>query len=247
MAVIVPAANEERRIGRCLSSIRAARQHLYRQGTNTQVRIVVVLDDCQDATAQIAARFCDVQSLTIAAQNVGAARRAGTVVAMAGAGPAHRVWLANTDADCEVPANWLTSMVAEARLGAHLVLGTVTPGPGLAPAIRAEWARRHRLRDGHPHVHGANFGIRGDTYLSVGGWRPLVTGEDEDLAERAALAPQVRVSRSASAPVMTSVRRNGRAPRGFSSYLRGLDAVDVAAVPTGAGGSSGPSGARALS
>ena len=138
-------------------------------------------------------------------------------------------------------------MVAEARLGVHLVLGTVTPGPGLAPAVRAEWARRHRFRDGHPHVHGANFGIRGDTYLSLGGWQPLLTGEDVDLAGRAVLAQHVRVSRSALAPVVTSVRRNGRAPRGFSSYLRGLDIAGAGAVPAGPAASLGPSGARALS
>jgi glycosyltransferase involved in cell wall biosynthesis len=248
VAVIIPAANEERRIGRCLSAIRAAREHLYRIDPNTQVRIVVVLDDCHDGTAQIAARFPGVRPLAIAARSVGAARRAGTTTAMAGAGIAHRVWLANTDADCEVPANWLTSMVAQARLGAHLVLGTVTPGPGLAPAVRAEWASRHRLRDGHPHVHGANFGIRGDAYLSLGGWRALVTGEDIDLAGRAALAQHVRVFRSASAPVVTSVRRNGRAPRGFSSYLRGLDiagAVPVLAEPAGSAGSMCPGGGGA--
>jgi glycosyltransferase involved in cell wall biosynthesis len=247
VAVIVPAANEELLIGRCLSSIRAAREHLYRHDAHPQVRIVVVLDDCHDATAKIVGQFRGVWSLTIAARSVGAARRAGTFAAMAGAGPAHRLWLANTDADCEVAPDWLTSMVAGARAGAHLVLGTVTPGPGLAPAVQAEWARRHRFGDGHPHVHGANFGIRADTYLSLGGWKPLVTGEDTDLAGRAALAPQVRVSRSASIPVVTSVRRNGRAPRGFSSYLRGLDASGAAHPSAGPADSLGPSVARAPS
>jgi glycosyltransferase involved in cell wall biosynthesis len=228
VAVIVPAANEERLIGRCLSSIRAARERLHRDFTTIRVRTVVVLDGCQDTTAQIVAGSGDVQSLTIAAGRVGAARRAGARAALAGADPASRLWLANTDADCEVPENWLTSMVTEARVGAHVVLGTVTPGLGLAQAARAEWARRHHLRDGHPHVHGANLGIRGDTYLALGGWQPLASGEDADLARRAALAQHVRVSRIASIPVVTSVRRVGRAPRGFSSYLRGLDAVSAA-------------------
>jgi hypothetical protein len=81
-------------------------------------------------------------------------------------------------------------------------------------------------------VHGANLGIRGDAYLALGGWQPLVTGEDVDLARRAALSGHLRVSRTASIPVVTSVRRVGRAPRGFSSYLRALGGLP-AAVPAG--------------
>ena len=236
VAVIVPAASEERLIGRCLSSVRTARGHLYRSSVSIQVRIVVVVDGCGDSTAAIAAACGDVQPVTISAESVGTARRAGASAALAGAGPAREVWLANTDADSEVPVNWLTSMVTEARLGAHVVLGTVMPGSGLGPAARAEWASRHHLRDGHPHVHGANFGIRGDAYLALGGWQPLVTGEDADLARRAALTGHLRISRTASIPVVTSVRRDGRVPRGFSSYLRALGTAGTCAGPAGPGG-----------
>lgn len=239
VAVVVPAANEERLIGKCLSSIGAARTHLYRSRSNIQVRIVVALDNCGDSTAAIAAAFGDVQLVTITAGSVGTARRAGASATLAGTGPASELWLANTDADCEVPVNWLTSMVNEARLGAHMVLGTVLPGSGLRASARVEWASRHHLRDGHPHIHGANFGIRGDAYLALGGWQPLVTGEDADLAQRAALTGHLRISRIASIPVMTSVRRDGRAPRGFSSYLRALEATGVR------GGSGEPGGGLA--
>lgn len=239
VAVVVPAANEERLIGKCLSSISVARRHLHRSRADIRVRIVVALDDCGDSTAAIAAASGDVQLVTITAGSVGTARRAGASAALAGTGPTSELWLANTDADCEVPVNWLTSMVNEARLGAHVVLGTVVPGPGMRPSARAEWAGRHHLRDGHPHVHGANFGIRGDAYLALGGWQPLVTGEDADLARRAALTGHLRISRIASIPVVTSVRRDARAPRGFSSYLRALDAAGVR------GASDGPEGGLA--
>lgn len=226
IAVVIPAANEEQLIGSCLSSVRAARGHLQRSMA-IPVRIVVVLDGCLDSTAAIAAASGDVLLVTITAGSVGAARRAGASAALAGGGPPGELWLANTDADSQVPVNWLTSMMTGARLGAHLVLGTVTPGPCLGPAARAEWSGRHRLRDGHRHVHGANLGIRGDAYLDLGGWQPLVTGEDADLARRATLTRQLRISRTASIPVMTSVRRDGRAPRGFSTYLRALGAAGV--------------------
>jgi hypothetical protein len=111
-----------------------------------------------------------------------------------------------------------------------VVLGTVLPGPGLRPAARTKWAGRHHLRDGHPHVHGANFGIRGDAYLALGGWPPLASGEDADLARRAARTGHLRISRIGSAPVTTSARREGRAPRGFSSYLRDQEAPGAQAA-----------------
>jgi len=47
----------------------------------------------------------------------------------------------------------------------------------------------------------------------------MSSGEDVDLAKRTS---HRRVSRTAAIPVTTSVRRNARAPHGFSSYLRSL-------------------------
>jgi glycosyltransferase involved in cell wall biosynthesis len=227
VAVVVPAANEEQRIGRCLGAIIAARSQLYRSRADVGVQIFIVLDGCRDATAGIAAAFGDLRLIPIAASGVGAARRAGATAALNGADRASEIWLAHTDADSEVPVDWLPCMVTEAQRGAHLVLGTVLPGVELDPAARAQWLGRHHLRDGHPHIHGANFGIRGDSYLALGGWRPLATGEDVDLAGRAARAGQLRITRTAGIPVVTSVRRVGRAPRGFSSYLRATRATSV--------------------
>ena len=221
VAVIVPAADEEQRIGRCLLSIITARAHLYRTTVNVSVQVIVVLDSCQDAAAHVAA-FEGVRQVTIQARNVGAARRAGVGAALKDAGPASELWLANTDADSQVPVNWLSYMLAESRRGAHLVLGTVLPGPPLGPAARAAWVSRHQLREGHPHVHGANFGIRGDAYLALGGWPPMVTGEDVELACWAARTGYLRVTRTASIPVATSTRQHGRAPHGFSSYLHAI-------------------------
>ncbi|MEP7022260.1 MAG: glycosyltransferase family 2 protein [Actinomycetota bacterium] len=223
-AVVVPAANEERTISMCLSSILAARSQLYRSPMSVPVQVFVVLDSCHDATSELAGAFADVHLVPIAARSVGAARRAGVHAALTAPHRASELWIANTDADSEVPADWLTYMIAEARRDTHLVLGTVLPGPGLHPGLRTEWLSNHQLRDNHPHVHGANFGIRGDAYLALGGWQPARSGEDVDLAHRAATAGHLRISRPASIPVITSVRRFGRAPHGFSSYLRALGA-----------------------
>jgi glycosyltransferase involved in cell wall biosynthesis len=225
VAVIVPAANEEQHISTCLASIMTARNQLYRSTPDVRVQIFVVLDNCQDATADLAAAFGDVRPVAIAAGNVGAARRAGARAAVGTCDHASELWLASTDADSEVTPGWLTHMVDQARRGAHMILGTVLPSPDLRPAVRAQWLNRHHLSDGHPHVHGANLGIRADAYLALGGWQPLATGEDAELARRATQAGHLRITRTASQPVMTSARHSGRAPRGFSSYLRNLGAT----------------------
>jgi glycosyltransferase involved in cell wall biosynthesis len=223
LAVIVPAANEEQTIASCLASIAAARVHLARSpAADVQVQVIVVLDNCQDQTAVIAARFPGVRPVMISAGRVGAARHAGARAAIASAPPARELWLANTDADCAVPRDWLSFMVAEARRDTQVVLGTVLPGPGLPAAMKAVWLGRHHLREGHPHVHGANFAIRADTYLRLGGWQPLTRGEDVDLARRAASGGHLRITRTASIPVVTSSRTAARAPGGFASYLTTL-------------------------
>jgi hypothetical protein len=69
-------------------------------------------------------------------------------------------------------------MLADAQSGAHLVLGTVIPDDGLLPAVHRAWLHRHQLREGHPHVHGANLGIRADSSLALGGWPQWPAGED---------------------------------------------------------------------
>lgn len=221
VAVTVPAADEERRMFRCLTSIAVAARVLGARA-GIPVRVIVALDSCRDRTAVICAEFPGVSTVTVAGRNAGAARRAAAAEALAHADRPAELWLASTDADSQVPADWLDAMIAESRRGADLVLGTVLPGPDLSPALRSRWLGRQHLRDGHPHVHGANLGIRGSAYTAIGGWQALASGEDADLARRAAAAGWLVISRTAAIPVVTSVRRAGRAPGGFSSYLRAL-------------------------
>jgi glycosyltransferase involved in cell wall biosynthesis len=223
VAIVVPAADEQHHIARCLHSIDRAREHLLRRYPDIkQVEIVVVLDDCRDDTRAVVARFPRVKTLTSVARCVGATRGRGASHAIGSLPQTMRLWIANTDADSEVPRNWLTHMVAEANLGAHLTLGTVLPGAGLSRAVRAAWLARHDSLQGHSHIHGANLGIRADTYLDLGGWRPLRVNEDIDLVGRATARNELKIVRTASIPVMTSARLVGRAPEGFSSYLRHL-------------------------
>ena len=73
----------------------------------------------------------------------------------------------------------------------------------------------------HPHVHGANLGIRASAYLAVVGFRPLRTAEDHAL-RAAATEAGCPVLQAGDITVRTSGRPRGRAPYGFSHLLRTL-------------------------
>jgi hypothetical protein len=88
------------------------------------------------------------------------------------------------------------------------------------PEVAERFRRSYLIgTDGtHPHVHGANLGVRADAYCCAGGWRDLRTAEDHDLWRRlidvgAAIASTARIE------VITSGRRQGRAPHGFADAL----------------------------
>lgn len=224
VAVVVPVADEAELLTRCLTALRASCAELHRtRGNAVRTRIVVALDACTDASAAIAAAWPEVEVVRLAARRVGTARRTGSAHALRGVPRPDDVWLAATDADSQVPVHWLTAMVDLADDGADLVLGTVAPvGDDLPPDAYEAYAAGYVLADGHPHVHGANLGVRGSTYLALGGWPELATGEDHWLVARATTSAEVRIRRTGSLPVATSTRLVGRAPCGFSSHLRGL-------------------------
>jgi hypothetical protein len=73
-------------------------------------------------------------------------------------------------------------------------------------------------------VHGANLGFRASSYLTAGGFPPVPTGEDHALVAALA-AGGSRVLRTGALPVITSARRDPRAPNGFGDYIAGLDAA----------------------
>lgn len=230
VAVVIPANDEEQLIARCLTSVLAACAELAASRPQVSGDVVVVLDACRDGTADVVADVAGIRTVAVDYRCVGRARDTGAGEAVFAGGargfPADQIWLANTDADSVVPTDWLVRMLDSADgvgtgVSADLVAGTVVPGPELDPVVRAAWSARHDAREGHQHVHGANLGVRASSLALLGGWSPLVTGEDVDLVARAVDA-HLTVVRSAGITVQSSARAHGRAAHGFAEYLREL-------------------------
>ena len=223
VVVVVPVHDEAEHLPACLEALAVARG---RVPAGVDVRVVVVLDRCTDGSVEIAAARGDVEVVAVDAGTVGRARAVGADVLLAGATPS-RVWLASTDADSVVPPTWLSHHLAVARSGAGMLLGTVEADPaGVGARRHAAWSAGYVRTDGHPHVHGANLGVRGDVYLASGGFPPLPAHEDVWLS-RAVDAAGHRVVRSAAHAVTTSGRLRGRTPEGFATYLAALPADDA--------------------
>ena len=232
IGIVVPARNEEARLPRCLAALESAAASVRAaDDAAPAVRAIVVVDGSTDRTLRVAQEWPDVEVVTSDAGRVGAARRAGVqhllrTTARGGTDPG-RVWIANTDADSAVPTDWLSEQLSHARSGVELLLGTVRPDPQeLAAGLLAAWRLRHLIADGHPHVHGANLGVRGDSYLAAGGFPDVATHEDVLLSAAVRRAGGLVLS-TGSSPVLTSGRTTGRAPAGMASYLRELGQVEV--------------------
>jgi hypothetical protein len=135
-----------------------------------------------------------------------------------------------------VPRRWLADQVAAHARSFHAVVGTVAVDwREHSVATRRLYDRLYRaeaLGRGHGHVHGANLSVCADVYWRVGGFRPLPVGEDVDLVDRRAAAG-TRLAWDDSNAVLTSDRRNSRAPGGFGDFVstlaRDADAAGVAA------------------
>ena len=223
LGVVVPAHNEEALLPSCLASLRRAARAV----RGTPVHLVVVADASRDRTDRVARRG-GAAVVTTDALSVGAARAAGVREVLrctAHLDPAD-VWLATTDADTLVPPCWLRDQARYANRGWDAVAGTirVADWSGRHPGARSLFRRRYSGGTGpHSHVHGANLGFSAAAYLRAGGFPDVPTGEDRALV--AALdAAGSRVLRTRALTVVTSARREARAPHGFSDYLAGLDA-----------------------
>jgi glycosyltransferase involved in cell wall biosynthesis len=238
VGVVIPARDEERRIGRCLDSVRRA---LSRVPDRVEARLCVVLDSCTDRTPWVVAGLLQgwlgAQVVTVRNRppgaGVGLARDLGVRSLLRRLRPrgAERVWLLNTDADTTVPAGWVLEQLRYARGGAHGVAGLAD----LRGESRLSRIGQDRYREivslgvrgrTHNHVYGANLGVRADAYLRCGGFPAWGHGEEHQLW-RAMADAGCQLRQPSDLRVSTSARIRGRAEGGLADLLRAIEASAV--------------------
>ena len=232
VCVLIPAKDEEDLLPRCLQSVLEACDALEGKATWD---VVVAVDRSVDGTFAIAETMLGSEGVAIRvdAGSVGVARAAAASVALQRqTQETSTIWLANTDADCWVPPDWLCAQLELAEAGAEAVAGIIDVDSfeDHEACVPQRFRSTYLLHpDGtHPHVHGANLGVRADAYLLAGGWADLSTAEDHDLWVRLRACGACTSSPS-QLRVLTSGRRVGRAPLGFAGALAAHNEVTVEA------------------
>lgn len=231
LGIVIPAHNEQDEILGCLDSVAQACAQVPDGFAQFSTRILVVADACTDDTVSRVADFAEhhpqVTILETSFKNVGSARNFAWnhFKQMAEADrdvDFDLTWIAFTDADSRVPTHWLTTHLAMAEAGSDCLVGTVSPRPDTgSAALIAKWHSHHTLLEDHPHVFGANLGIRGSYLNIIGGMPQLPLGEDAATVA-AVLAAGGNVRRTDTCRVLTSARLEGRVEGGFSSFMQSL-------------------------
>ncbi len=231
--VVIPARDEEERIGACLRAL--AHQTVAQSAFAT----MVVLDGCRDRTAEVVAAVSRATGLAVTtlegpSAGAGAARRTGMDRAcerLLAAGRPHGL-IACTDADSRPAPDWLERQLAHVAAGARAIAGLIEldedEARELPPGVRERrerdaGARLRRLRSSEPeaahhHFAGASLGVTAATYREVGGIEPLAALEDAGFAARLA-AHHIPILRASDVRVATSSRSDGRVARGLSIDL----------------------------
>lgn len=227
IVVVVPARDEEKLLPAAVKNLQDAMDH-FSVDCRRQATVMVVLDSCTDGSADVVAALAvsdiRIKSMRTNAGAVGTARALGIRAVLDKLPPSclDGVWIANTDADTRVPADWLSVFASAADDGADAVAGTVEPDAVDLPASHhAAWQAHHARTPDHQHVHGANLGVRASAYVSVGGFSEIPFDEDVELVAALRVAGY-DVRSSSELHAVTSGRLLGRAPHGFAGYLEAL-------------------------
>jgi glucosyl-3-phosphoglycerate synthase len=232
--VVVPAHDEEERIGRCLAALVAQAEV-----EPSSYEVIVVIDACGDGTAAEVDSFRArrpepaVHTIEGPGQGAGPARATGMDVGCARLESLGRDagLLASTDADSVVASDWIARQLEAIAAGAEAIGGEVILDPAeaadLPPAVlagrEADLAARTReaARRGpaeHAHFSGASLGVTPRAYRRAGGMAWMAALEDQELEDRLAGAG-IAIHRLRPVSVVTAARTEGRAERGLARDL----------------------------
>ena len=239
--VVLPVHNEQQLLPAALASLDRAIDHASSSGRMAAIGVVVVLDACVDRSGDIAERWRrrdihlgvrrETEIVRTNFRSVGEARRTGCRVLLQRWSDvaSERIWLATTDADSEVPPDWISAQMRMRCQGSQMWIGPVRVRDwrGRMPGTAEAWRRQYQAE--RLPVHGANFGIDAATYLEAGGFQGLRTGEDRALFEEVVALGAV-IRHEPRVRVTTSGRRDARAPRGFGHALTSIEATIVPAA-----------------
>jgi hypothetical protein len=239
VAIAVPARDEAERIAACLRKLTS----LEVDGRVASVEIVVLANNCADATARIAGTF-DPRCKAIAMDLPPERAHAGWARRMALDAAANRLRadtdvLMSTDADTLVASDWLVRTLDHLDAGWDAVAGLARLDPSELRRLDRDHRRRlaliqrheraqTRLRAGrgdddepwprHFYEGGASIAATLAIYRRIGGAPTPPVGEDKALFEAFRQAGG-RVRHPADVRVQTSARLVGRAPGGASDTL----------------------------
>ena len=158
--VVVPARNEEARIGPALRALAAQRGLDGAPLLHRRYEVLVLVNNSEDGTAAAVARVArEHPTLALRAidatleptqANIGFVRRqlmdeALRRLSRADASP--RAVIASTDGDSRVAPDWLAAQLAEVAAGADVVGGRIVGDPGDAPHARDRAVLRAQRRD----------------------------------------------------------------------------------------------------
>lgn len=205
ISVVIPAYNEEKYIGATLKSV------ISQDYAQENYEVIVVDNNSEDKTAQVAGSF-KVKVVECRTKGVSAARQAGVEVSRGEI-------IVFTDADTQVPKDWLT------RVGKQFEDKEIAAITGTAEFDRAGRVNsllakgfpafmRLQFIFGRKALNGFNCAIRKSVFAKIGGFNTnLVSAEDVDLGIRA--SKEGKVVFVPEIKVYTSARRMEKSRLGF--------------------------------
>lgn len=213
VSIVIPAYNEEKIISQCLDSLCA-------QNTKQKFEVIVVNNNSTDQTEKIVKKYKDRLPLMIINEKNkgrGWARFAGFKVARGGI-------ILSTDADTEVPKNWVEKLSAVLNdqdivaVSGPCKINDCSPSENIIynliqPLVMMGYAVVFR----HYWLNGFNFGVKKEAYLKSGGFNPKLNAqEDVDLGFKVNKVGKIKYI---NLPVTCSGRRfRGNLLKGLISY-----------------------------